>query len=299
MKNFVTVGTFDGVHLGHRQILRALADEARELGMKSLAAYFPVPPRAVLTGKISQNLLTLPEEREALIKACGVDAAVGLEFSPALARIGHEKFFQEIVLARLHAGGILAGQDFAFGNGRGGHVHWLRDACARAGVALSVVNFVKSGGHKVSSSGIRQLLHEGNVSAAAALLGRNYTVRGVVVRGEGLGRKLGFPTANIDAGVQKIMPLGVFAVRARLDGQEMTGVANVGFRPTVNTIHTGIPLCEVHLLDFSRDIYGRELEVEFVSKIRGEARFDGLQSLVTAINADIDWVRRNLSFRAQ
>jgi riboflavin kinase/FMN adenylyltransferase len=295
-KNFVTVGTFDGVHLGHACILRALSDEAKELGMKSLAAYFPIPPRAVLTDHKAQNLLTLPAEREALIKACGVDCAVPLEFSAALAKMKREDFFKTVLLGKLNAGGILAGQDFAFGHGREGHVHWLREACDKAGVALSVLNFVKECGHKISSSAIRELLRSGDVAAAAAMLGRNYAVRGTVVRGEGLGRKLGFPTANIDAGTQKIMPLGVFAVRARVAGSAdtYTGVANVGFRPTVNTIHTGIPLCEVHLLDFSRDIYGKIMEVEFASKIRGELRFTGLEALVAAINSDINWVRKNI-----
>jgi len=297
MKNFITVGTFDGVHLGHREILRALAREAGELGLKSCAAYFPVPPKAVLSGKTAQSMLTLPAERERLIFNCGVDHAAPVEFTKELANESPEKFFAEVIIGKLHAGGLLAGQDFAFGKNRAGHVNWLRQKCAEKNISLAVMHFVKSGGHKISSSAIRAFLHAGKVSEAAALLGRNYTAKGMVIKGEGVGRKLGFPTANLAVDERKILPRGVFDARARLDGREFCAVANVGFRPTVNPVHAAAPLCEVHILDFSRDIYGMELEVEFISLLRGETRFNSVAELTAAIRADIAAVRQKPACR--
>lgn len=299
MKKFITIGTFDGVHLGHQQMLSALVREAGEVGLQSLVAYFPVPPKAVLSGKTAQTLLTLPDERQRLLFSCGVDHALPLEFTRTLARMSPEDFFRSVIVGKLHAGGILAGQDFAFGHNRDGHISWLRARCAREAIVLAVPPFVKAGGHKISSSGLRALLHGGDVACAAALMGRNYCVRGTVIRGEGLGRKLGFPTANLDAGPLKLLPRGVFAVRARAAGGEYRGVANVGLRPTVCARRAGLPLCEVHLLDFSGDIYGQQLEVEFAAFLRGEAKFNGLGELTAAIRADIAAVRQKTVFSVQ
>ncbi|MFA5161198.1 MAG: riboflavin biosynthesis protein RibF [Elusimicrobiales bacterium] len=298
MRNFIAVGTFDGVHLGHREVIAELSARARASGMKSLAVYFPIPPKAFLSGKPEQSMITLPGERGALLKQCGADAAVSLEFTRGLAAMSCERFLDEVLVKKLRAGGILAGQDFAFGAGRQGHVNWLRRECETRGIELVVLHFVKAQGHKISSTQIRQYLHEGLVEEAAELLGRPYSLKGTVVRGKGLGRKLGYPTANLDAGACKILPRGVFAVHANVRGERFNAVANIGFRPTVNPIHSHIPLCEVHILDFMRDIYDEEVEIDFSAKIRNEAKFYNLSELVSGIKADISAVRQLLHCRA-
>lgn len=284
---FIALGTFDGVHRGHQTMLADLTDLSAVYKIPSLVLFFPVPPRAAISGNTVMSMITLPEERAALLSSCGVDHVSAIEFTGKLSSMGHEEFFRDILLGRYKMKGLLVGEDFAFGKNRAGHIGYMRRACAAAGIPLFVHPFVKDGGHKISSSVIRVLLREGRVEEAARLLGRRYTVTGKVVRGEGLGRKLGFPTANLDCGTLKILPRGVFTVAARLGDRTFRAVANVGFRPTVNTIHEEVPLMEAHILGFDEMIYGRRLEVEFLSRIRGEKRFHGLDELVAQVKDDM------------
>lgn len=286
----------DGVHLGHLAVLAELARLARRHGMKSLALFLDFPPRAVLSGVTDQCMLTLPEERRELILAAGADSAVCLNFSNQFAAVKHTDFF-ETLLKDYNMGGLLIGRDFAFGRERRGHLDFLRAACAAHAVPLEIMDFKRAEGHKISSSVIRNMLAEGHVEHAARLLGRYYSVSGTVVRGMGLGRKLGFPTANVDSGRYKILPRGVYAVRVRVPGDARVhgGMANVGFRPTVNTLYGNIPLTEVNILDFTRDIYGRRITVEFVARLRHEKKFKDVRELVAALDADVAAARAVLA----
>ncbi|HOW90328.1 MAG TPA: riboflavin biosynthesis protein RibF, partial [Elusimicrobiales bacterium] len=279
MPCYLTIGTYDGVHLGHRKLIRALLRESLRSGMPSSLLYFPEPPKCLFSGETANFLITLPEEREALIRGLGVERVARFPFRSRLAGMSAESFFRSVIIGKQRAGGLCVGHDFAVGKGRLGNVEFLRRRCAESGLRFKTTPFASMGGHKISSSLIRTLLRAGHVEEAGARLGRNYSVSGPVVRGAGIGRGLGFPTANIGAHPAKILPPGVFAVRARLEkGVVLCGVANVGRRPTVEG-SDGRPLLEAHLFGCARDLYGLRLEVEFLKHLRSERRFGSREAL--------------------
>ncbi|MDO8805473.1 MAG: riboflavin biosynthesis protein RibF [Elusimicrobiota bacterium] len=291
MLNLLAIGTYDGVHLGHRKIIRASVREAQRLGMKSRVVFFPFPPKFFFSGEADDCLITLPEEREKLISALGPDSVEALEFNSALASMGAEDFFSRVVLGRFRAGGLCVGPDFAVGKGREGHLDFLRKASAGAGIAFKAVAFARRGGHKISSSLIRAHLRAGAVEEANRCLGWDYTVSGPVIKGAGLGRKLGFPTANIGAHPAKILPPGIFAARIKVGHETFNAVLNAGRRPTVEA-PGGKMVLEAHILDFSRMIYGKTIEVSFLKHLRPERKFHSLDSLVAHIKADISAARK-------
>jgi riboflavin kinase/FMN adenylyltransferase len=293
MINFLAIGTYDGVHLGHRKIIRAAVREALRRGMKSRVVYFPRPPKFFFSGESQDCLITLPEERERLIMALRPDSAEPLAFDKALSSMDAVDFFRDVVLGRFLAGGLCVGPDFAVGRGREGHLDFLLSASREAGIAFKAVPFARRGGHKISSSLIRAHLRAGAVAEANACLGWDYTVSGPVIKGAGLGRKLGFPTANVGAHPAKILPPGIFAARVKVDRGVFDAVLSVGRRPTVNTLG-GRMVLEAHILDFSRDIYGRTIEVTFLKHLRPERKFSSKESLVEHIKADIAAARKFL-----
>ncbi|MCX5791057.1 MAG: riboflavin biosynthesis protein RibF [Elusimicrobia bacterium] len=291
MLNFLAIGTYDGVHLGHRKIIRAAVREALRRGLRSRIIYFPVPPKFFFSGELENSLITLPGEREKLLLALRPDEVQALEFNAALASMPAGDFFSQVVLCGLEAGGLCVGPDFAVGKGREGHLAFLKKASARAGIAFKAVAFARRAGHKISSSLIRAHLHAGAVEEANVCLGWEYSVTGKVVRGAGLGRKLGFPTANVGADPAKILPPGIFAARVKVEGGTFNAVLNVGRRPTVDTLGRKMIL-EAHILDYSRMIYGKKMEVTFLKHLRPERRFHSKESLVRHIQADICAARR-------
>ena len=291
MHNFLTIGTYDGVHLGHRRIIRTAVREALRRGMKSRVVYFPRPPKFFFSGEAVNCLITLPEEREKLIKGLGAAAVESLNFSPALSSMSADEFFSRVVLVKYNAGGLCVGPDFAVGRGREGHLDYLRGASAGAGIAFKAVNFARRGGHKISSSLIRAHLHAGAVEEANRCLGWTYSVSGPVIKGAGLGRKLGYPTANIGAHPFKILPPGIFAAHVKVGRETFNAVLSVGTRPTVGTLG-GKMILEAHILDFSRMIYGKTIEVSFLKHIRPERKFHSLESLITHIKSDISAARK-------
>ncbi|MCL2888761.1 MAG: riboflavin biosynthesis protein RibF [Elusimicrobia bacterium] len=291
MKNFITIGGFDGVHTGHVKLISRLKKLARAAKMKSAVLYFQFPPKAYITGGARLSILTLPGEKFALLSSQEADITRPLNFK-RIRFLSRENFF-DLLLKTYKMGGLLVGRDFAFGRGRRGHIDFLRAACRRAGVKLEVEDFFKTGdGHKVSSSLIRKLLADGEIEKADKLLGYKYSVGGTVIEGKKLGRKLGFPTANMDTGFYKVLPRGIFATEVLVGKEKFKGVVNVGFRPTVNPIYGDVPLVEVHILDFNRDIYGQIIRINFVSKIRGEKKFKSLPALVRQIREDARAARR-------
>ncbi len=291
MLSFTAIGSFDGVHLGHRRLIRAAVREALRRGMASRIVYFPLPPKFFFSGELENCLITLPEEREALIESLRPDLTEPLVFDRNVASMPAAEFFSRVVLERYSSGGLCVGPDFAVGRGREGHGDFLRAASRQAGIVFKPVPFATRGGHRISSSLIRAHLREGRVAEANRCLGWNYAVSGRVVRGAGLGRKLGFPTANVGAHPAKILPPGIFAARVKVGRERYDAVLSVGRRPTVNTLG-GRLILEAHILDFSRTIYGREMEVTFLGHLRPERRFASKESLVGQIRADIAGARR-------
>lgn len=284
-KNFITLGTFDGVHTGHRFLFNQLDLLSVKHLLKPLVLYFPFPPKTLLGQHPAMTVLSTPPEKYALLKKTTDAKIERLDFQ-SYREYTPEQFFKQVLLQKYNMGGLLIGKDFAFGKDRAGHAEFLRAQCQRLNIPFHVSEFYNEGGMKVSSSLIRKTLAQGDISAANTLLGRAYSLEGRVVSGQKLGRQLGFPTANLDTGFYKILPLGVFAVWVKVGKQLYKGVCNIGFRPTVNTIHSVIPLVEVHILNFNKSIYGRKLTVWFEGKIRPEAKFDDLTALKTQLALD-------------
>ena len=291
MPNFLAIGTYDGVHLGHRKIVLSAVREALRRGMKSRVVYFPFPPKFFFSGETSNCLITLPEERERLLTALRPDSVEAFPFDRQLSLMDADQFFARMVMGRFQAGGLCVGPDFAVGRGREGHVDFLRGACRGARIAFKAVPFATRRGHKISSSLIRALLRAGDVEEANLCLGWRYSISGPVVRGAGIGRQLGFRTANVGVHEAKILPPGIFAAAFRVDGEVLPAVMNVGRRPTVKSLG-GRMLAEAHILDFSRMIYGRKVEVAFLKRLRGERRFASRDALVARIRQDIAEARR-------
>lgn len=292
-KRFITIGTFDGVHIGHRYLFGRLDALAVRHLLKPFVLYFPLPPKTLLGARPEMTVLSTAAEKKRLLKELGMQTAA-LDFD-ACRNMEPLEFFEKVLLKKHQMGGLLAGPDFAFGKDRRGDTDFLRAECARRGIPFEVAGFCQTGGEKVSSSLIRKTLAAGDVERANALLGRPYELTGTVVKGHKLGRRLGFPTANLDTGLHKILPLGVFAVKVRVGRTYYNGFCNIGFRPTVNTIDASLPLVEVHIFDFHQSIYGRKITVWFAGKLRDETKFNGLDALVGQLKKDRESARAVLA----
>lgn len=288
------MGTFDGVHLGHQAILRRTAALARRRRLPSLAVTFLRPPRLFFAPQKGPHLLTLPPEKEALLKSFGIRHVEALRFGKSLASLSAERFFQRHFLRRYNAREIVVGYNFAFGKGREGDVDFLRARGRALGIPVHVVGPVSLRGRAVSSGQVRDHLRAGELEAANRKLGYPYFLSGRVVRGAGLGRRLGFPTANLKVPGDKLAPPGVFAVKAALpDGRVRRGMCNVGVRPTLKRPSLE-PAVEVHLLDFSGRLVGKRLRLEFIKKIRNERKFPSLRRLAAQLRRDERSARRAL-----
>lgn len=281
---FITIGTFDGVHAGHRFLLARLEMLAAQYRLKPLALYFPLPPKTLLGNKPEMTVLTLPREKRQLLRELGTPVQA-LDFATCHAMTA-AAFFDDVLLKKMNMGGLLVGPDFAFGKDRQADVTWLKERCAQAGIMFEKIRFYKTGTQKISSSLVRKLLAGGDMERANDLLGRPYELTGTVIKGKQLGRQLGFPTANLDTGIYKILPLGVFAVKVRVGMEIYNGFCNIGFRPTVNPLSGVLPLVEVHIFDFDQNIYGRKVTIWFVQKLRDEVKFDSLPALVAQLKQD-------------
>lgn len=284
----LSIGNFDGVHRGHRHLLAQVVEDARQRGVPAAVYTFDPPPRAVLAPSQRQPRITAWPERVRLLGELGIDHVIIERFSRAFAQHPPEWFADEVLGARIQPTAMIVGYDFRFGRARAGTVDTLRQ---RLAVPVRQVEALVEHGDTLSSSLVRQLLASGEVRRAAELLGRPHVVGGVVVPGDARGRTIGFPTANVETDAELLPAIGVYAVRARIDrGPWRPAVANLGVRPTFGG--DGPFLVEVHVLDFSGDIYGREVEVAFVERIRGERRFDGVDALVAQIRQDVQDARR-------
>jgi riboflavin kinase/FMN adenylyltransferase len=290
----LAVGSFDGVHLGHTAVVRALAEAARAQGLESAVLTFEPLPREYFRPDDPPARLTRLGEKLPRLAALGLERAVVLRFDRGLASVSAEDFIDRVLVAGLDARLVAVGEDFRFGHGRRGDVTLLRNEGARRGFGLLPVPAVIVGEERVSSSQIRAYLARGELEAAARLLGRPYTLSGRVIPGLGLARRLGCPTANIAPGRRRLPLRGVFAVRVSgLGPNPYNGVASLGVRPGFGD---GRELIEVHLLDYEGgSFYGRRLEVSFAVRIRDEWTFDSLDALARQIARDVEDARRLLA----
>lgn len=281
-----TIGSFDGVHLGHQAILRQLIETARAQGLPAVAIVFePQPHEFFSAEKAPARLMRLREKLQALW-AAGVDRVLCLNFNHDLRQLSAEQFIDRVLVQGLGIKHLVVGDDFRFGCDRRGNFALLQTKGEELGFGVSDTHTLEVGGERVSSTRIRQLLESGDFEQAAQLLGKPYSIHGRVVYGKQLGRQLGVPTANVDLRRYRSPLHGVFAVTARfVDGATSYGVANVGVRPTVNGDKK--PLLEVHLFNFSRDIYGSVIDVVFQKHLRDEKKFNSLDELKAQLQIDI------------
>jgi riboflavin kinase/FMN adenylyltransferase len=287
----VTIGSFDGIHIGHQALIERARSQAAALGAASMVLSFEPLPREFLQTADPPARLTDFRERWRLFEAMGLDHFCALRFGAALSQVSGLEF-----MAMLRAAGarrVVVGHDFRFGRGGVANAEWCAAHAAGFGYSVDVVPPVLVDGERVSSGLVRSAVTHGDFARAARLLGRPYSMRGRVLRGQQLGRTLGFATANIAMHRRQLPLHGVLAVRVHAAGLAgWPGVASLGTRPTVNGIE---PLLEAHLFDFAGDLYGRELEVEFVAKLRDELRFAAVDALVEQMQRDAAAARRILA----
>jgi riboflavin kinase/FMN adenylyltransferase len=290
----VTVGTFDGVHLGHWEVLQEIRRRALATGRRSVLLTFDPHPLKIVRPEQAPPLLTTTAEKKEILAGCGLDYAVFLGFTLELSRYEPRQFVTDVLLERLGVEELVIGHDHGFGRGRSGDVDTLRQLGEELGFATDVVPPVMVEGEPVSSSAIRAALAAGDPAAAARSLGRPYSLRGLVVRGEGRGRQLGFPTANLAVGSsEKLIPApGIYAVRGVTPAGTFDGALHLGPRPT---FPGSPPSIEVFLLDFEGDLYGEEVRVDFVQHLRDVRPFDGVPALIAQMGKDVEAARRALA----
>lgn len=292
----LTVGTFDGVHLGHRKIVSRLVRSARRrtLLRSVLITFSPHPQMVVQRRDPPIGLLTPLPEKIGLLEGLHLDVLLVLSFTHELAGMKPEVFVEDVVVRHVGVREFIIGYNHAFGQERRGGEKLLRELGTKFDFSVAVVPPVDVAGETVSSTRIRKLLYEGQVRRGNRLLGRHYSLKGVVTRGKRLGKQFGFPTANVEVSEKgKLIPGdGVYAVFVHLDEKSFTGVANIGCRPTVNGKSRGV---EVHIHDFSGDLYDRRIKLEFIDRIRDEKQFDSVSALVSQIALDREKSRKLLS----
>ncbi len=294
----VCIGAFDGLHLGHRALVRHAATRARELALPAVALSFEPLPREFFSKALPPPRLTLARAKAQGLSALGSDGVGLLRFDARMAAMSAEDFVRRVLVGRLQAREVWIGPDFRFGNRRGGDLALLQRMGAGLGFVAREIAPVTAQGERVSSTRIREALRNGDFTEAARLLGRPYAIGGRVVRGKQLGRTLGFPTANLRFPKTPALS-GIYATWVHgVDERPWPSVSSFGTRPTVDGVE---PLLEAHLFDFSGDLYGRHIEVEFVAKLREELKFPDLPSLTEQMQRDAEDARRILSetrFRA-
>lgn len=293
----VTVGKFDGLHLGHRDVLRQLCDAAQARGLVPAVVTFDRNPLAVLQPDRAPEPLVSPAQKVELFEQAGIGAVLMLPFTEELARLSPEAFVTRILVDALHAELVLAGRDFRFGERGSGDLAALTRFGETHGFEVQMIEDYGRDGRRVSSTWIRELLSEGKVGEAARLLGRRPSVRSRVVHGEQRGRELGYPTANLDPDIEGMLPLdGVYAAWALVDGERYGAAVSIGNNPTFDNVPQH--QVEAHLLDQRLDLYGSTITLEFVEYIRPMTRFSGVDALVAQLQADERRIRQVLAAAA-
>ena len=283
----VAVGSFDGLHLGHQHVLNRVKELAAARGGRSAVVTFEPHPRCVLEPARCPKSITTIEEKLGLLHQLDIDDGIVLKFTPQVAQLSAEEFMAGLGTS-MQVQGVVCGPDFGFGHRRQGNPEWLLEH----GVKVDVVEPFLLDGEELHSSAIRQLLAAGDIPAANRLLGRRFVLRGTVEHGAEVGRGLGFPTANLAVQLNKLVPAqGIYAVRVRSPHGRHMGALNIGYRPTFGGDRLTI---EVFLLDFDGDLYGAQLEIAFVARLRDEMKFESSAELAEAIARDVAETRRLL-----
>ena len=280
----LTVGNFDGVHLGHRRMIEQLVALARELGTRAIAVTFDPPPLAILApDRVPPQLTTLSQKVD-LIRELGVDEVIVYPTSRELLSLTAEQFFEQVIVHQLGCLGMVEGPNFRFGRGRGGDVPLLQKLCAQRNIPLKVVEARELDGVMVSSSEVRSAIGRGDVAGASRLLGRPHSFTGTVVTGVKRGRLLGFPTANLEQIDTLLPPQGVYAARTDIDGDVYPVALNIGPNPTFGEDQVKV---EAHLIGFSGDIYNWRLTIELIAFLRGGVKFPSVDALRAQLQIDI------------
>ncbi|MFH1920611.1 MAG: bifunctional riboflavin kinase/FAD synthetase [Planctomycetota bacterium] len=288
----ITIGNFDGVHLGHARILERLVAESRRLGGPAVVFTFDPHPARVIRPERAPLPLCGIERKAQLLAGFGADAVIAHSAEKAFFELDPREFFERIVLRKLGARAVVEGANFFFGRGRLGNVDVLSRLCDEAGVALEIVEPIRIDGQIVSSSRIRALLAQGPVDEARRMLTEPYRIHGRVVRGAGRGTELGYPTANLD-GVETLLPgQGIYAGRAFVDGRAWSAAISLGPNPTFDE---GATKVEAHLMEYDGPLYGRDIEVDFLARLRDIVRFDSVGQLVAQMDRDVASTRRIVS----
>jgi riboflavin kinase/FMN adenylyltransferase len=290
----LTIGVFDGVHLGHRHLMAKLTELAKEQNLASGVITFSQNPKEVLSPQSQPPFLTDIERRIELIKDEGVNEVIPLTFTPELANLAPQEFL-ELLKKQLRMKGLVVGPDFALGKNRQGNTDVLRKLGEEMGLSLTVVPPLTIEGEVVSSTAIRKALAEGDTKRVQKLMGRHFSLHGEVVRGDKRGAELGFPTANLDTDREQALPTdGVYTSRAFIDSQAYPAMTNIGTSPTFGGNKR---LVEVYLLDYRGDLYGQELTVEIIERLRDEKKFDTPEELKKQIAEDVKRGKSTLKIR--
>lgn len=288
----LTLGNFDGVHLGHQAIFNKVIERAHEINGTSIAFTFEPHPLKVLAPERSPRLLNTFHGKMKLLAEAGVDVVICASFTRAFAEQHPEDFARDVLHTQLGVREVYVGYDYAFGKGREGSIESLKRMGRSYGFEVGVVEAIRVNHIVVSSSVIRDFISDGRVEEAASLLGRDYILEGEVVHGAHRGRTLGFPTANLHAANELLPGNGVYAVRTLLEGQWIDGVASIGVRPTFGAGPVSI---EVYLFDFNGDLYGQHLDVSFLKQLRQEKKFSGVDALISQMRVDVEEAKKVLS----
>jgi riboflavin kinase/FMN adenylyltransferase len=292
----ITIGNFDGVHLGHQALFHEVIEKAAEIDGTSVAMTFEPHPIRVLHQNSHPPLITLYEQKVELIERTGIDVLICVPFNRAFAAIPAKEFLEDILIRRIGMKALVVGSDYTFGKNREGNLDFLKNYSNTHRFELIVADWIQAhstGKSRISSTRIREMVMDGEVASAQKLLGRHYQIRGTVEHGRNRGGKLlGFPTANISLHDELAPKAGVYAVTVECVGSRYKGVANIGYSPTFDDhIYT----VEVHILDFSHSIYGEKIRVNFIERIRNEIKFSGIEALSRQIRKDVETAREIIS----
>jgi riboflavin kinase / FMN adenylyltransferase len=287
---FLAIGVFDGVHRGHQAVISTSADHAQAANGTPVVVTFDPHPEKILRPESAPHLLSATQHKIALIRALGVGHLLIINFDKQFAATEPEDFVEQLVAHSKPLREICVGHEWSFGKNRRGNLELLKKLGSKFNFGVVGVPPIKANDEVVSSTAIRQAIERGDFARAAAMLGREYTILGTVTHGNNLGKKIGFPTANLSAHSEQFPPNGVYAAEALIQDELHRGVVNLGVRPTVASGKSERML-EIHLFDFNRDIYGKDVEVRFVKFLRPEQKFENVDALAAQIRRDVDQAR--------
>ena len=294
----ITIGNFDGVHIGHQALFHEVIEKAEAIGGTSIAMTFEPHPLRVLKQNNHPPLITLYEQKAELIERTGIDVLICVPFTLEFAALPAEQFISDLLVQKIGMKAIVVGEDYSFGKNREGNIGFLKSYAPKYGFEVIVAGWIKSAKaltDRISSTKIRELVTDGQMEQAEKMLGRNYQIRGKVVTGRDRGGKLlGIPTANINLHDELCPKTGIYAVTVECENNQFRGVANIGYSPTFEDHEFTV---EVHILDFSENIYSKKIRVNFIKRIRDEIKFSNISELIDQIKLDIAAARKILAER--